>query len=108
MLDQRNTARELRCAVARNSPEGEKSMDRGALLNSIQSRSDPVTTSHTRMHLSIDDVKSHLESWLKQMSVILLVAADGKCRTRFRPVFTFKRERDRSDVEMATKSFNLL
>ena len=107
-MDQRKTARELRWAVARNSPEGEKSRERGADLNSIQSKSDPVTTSHTRMHLSMDEVRSHLESWEKQMSVILLVAASGKCLTRFSPVFTFKRERERSEVEIATKSFNLL
>ena len=37
--------------------------------------------------------------------MILLVAASGKCLTRFSPVFTFKRERERSEVEIATNPY---
>lgn len=48
--------------MARNSPEGEKSMLKGALLNLTQSMRDPVTMSHTRTHLSSDEQRSHFES----------------------------------------------
>ena len=75
-LDHKYTALEFKCEVAKNSPEGEKSMLSGAFLNLIQSMSEPVTISHTRMHLSRLEQISHLWSgYEKHRSVILLLAA---------------------------------
>ena len=45
LFDQRCTALEFRCEVARYSPEGEKSIERGAFLNLTQSTREPVTIS---------------------------------------------------------------
>jgi len=52
LLDHKNTDFESICEVARNSPEGAKSIESGALLNLIQSIKDPVTISQTLMHRS--------------------------------------------------------
>lgn len=72
LLDHKNTAFELIWDVARNSPDGEKSIESGAFLNLNQSISDPVTMSHTLIHLSRLEHKSHLWSGCeKQTSVIL-------------------------------------
>ena len=61
-MDHKHTALEFRCDVAKYSPDGEKSIDRGACSNFIQSTNDPVTISHTLMQQSIDELISHLES----------------------------------------------
>ena len=45
MLLQRKTALEFRCDVARNSPDGAKSIDSGACLKRTQSIREPVTIS---------------------------------------------------------------
>jgi hypothetical protein len=59
------------CEVARNSPEGEKSIDSGAYLNYTQSTKQPVTMSQILTDLSIDEQSNHFESGLeKHMSVI--------------------------------------
>ena len=108
-LDQRKTAFEFKCEVARNSPDGEKSKESGAFLNLTQSTRDPVTMSHTRMLQSIELHSNHLESGCeKQMSFILFSAAFGKYLTFLRPDLAFRSVIDRSDVENATRSFCLL
>jgi hypothetical protein len=97
------------CEVARNSPDGEKSIDNGAFLNLNQSMSEPVTISHTRIHLSRLEQRSQRWSGCeKQTSVILLCAQLSNCLTLVRPVFALSNVIERSDVENATRSLNLL
>jgi hypothetical protein len=60
LFDQRKTALDPIWEVARNSPEGEQSIDRGAFLNLNQSIREPVTISHTLTHLSRLEQRSHL------------------------------------------------
>ena len=48
--------------MAKNSPDGEKSIERGACWNLIQSTKDPVTMSHTLMLQSMEQLSSHFES----------------------------------------------
>ena len=62
LLDQRKTALEFKCEVAKYSPEGAKSMDRGAFLNYTQSMREPVTISQTLTQQSIEQLRSHFES----------------------------------------------
>ena len=89
-LDQRQTALEPTWEVAKNSPDGEKSKEIGALLNLTQSTRDPVKISHTLIHLSRDEHITHFESgYEKQMSVILLVAACLNSLTFFNPDLAF-------------------
>ena len=108
-LDQRKTAFEFRCEVARNSPEGEKSKESGAFLNFTQSTREPVTMSQTRMLQSIELHSNHLESgYEKQMSLILFSPAFGKCLTFLRPDLAFSNVIERSEVEKAIRSFCLL
>ena len=109
LLDQRKTAFEFICEVARNSPEGEKSKESGAFLNLTQSTRDPVMMSHTLMLQSIELHNNHLESGCeKHMSLILFSAAFGKYLTFFKPDLAFNNVIERSDVENATRSFYLL
>ena len=108
-FDHKKTAFELRWEVARNSPDGAKSIDKGACWNLTQSMSDPVMISHTRMHLSIELHNNHFESGCeKHMSVIWLEAAPSNFLTFFSPVFTLRRVIDRSEQETATRSLERL
>lgn len=89
-LDQRYTALEPTCVVAKNSPDGEKSKDIGAFLNWTQSTNDPVKISQTLIHLSKDEHITQRESgYEKQISVILLFAACLNSLTFFKPVLAF-------------------
>lgn len=108
-LDHMKTALLFMCEVARNSPDGEKSIERGAFLNRTQSTRLPVIMSQTRMLRSIEEQRSHLESGCeKQMSVILFQAALAKNLTLLRPDLAFNKVIERSDCEIATRSFCLL
>jgi hypothetical protein len=109
LLDHKKTALEFKCDVARNSPDGAKSTDSGAFLNLTQSTSAPVMMSHTRMHLSIEELISHLESGCeKHKSVTRLVVAFGKNLTFLSPFLAFRRVIERSELANATRSFYLL
>lgn len=109
LLDHKYTALEPKCEVAKNSPDGEKSIDIGALWNYTQSTKLPVNISHTLIHLSNDEQIIHFESgYEKQISVTLLVAAYSNTLTFFSPFLALSKVKVRSDDEKATKSFILL
>lgn len=95
--------------MAKNSPDGAKSIERGTFWNLIQSMSVPEIRSQTLMQPSIELASNHFELGCeKHKSVILLSAALSKNLTLFSPVLAFKSVILKFVVEMATKSFTLL
>ena len=95
--------------MAKNSPEGEKSSDRGAFLNLTQSMRHPVMMSQTLMQLSSDEASNHLASGCEnERSVILFMQASSKNLTLFKSALPFRSVIDRSEHAMATRSLTLL
>jgi len=93
------------CEVAKNSPESEKSMERGALLNWIQSIRLPVKISKTLIVLSNEDTISQLLSGFeKHRSVMRFYDTSGNDLTFLSPLLMFTIWTEKSLVDRAIKS----